>query len=111
MSFKFKSPNLSPILKEDLSVIQSCNPWQLPEDHSRTPTTWPCRSLVVFSLHNHSKGNLKRLSTIQSAFKASSVPVFLEQLNWSKQAVCKQPVWPWNVWDNSYSTVGVPSHS
>ncbi|MBW0472734.1 hypothetical protein O181_012449 [Austropuccinia psidii MF-1] len=45
--FKNKSSNTSPILKEVFSIIQSCTPWRLPEDHSRTPTTWPCRSWVV----------------------------------------------------------------
>ncbi|MBW0479932.1 hypothetical protein O181_019647 [Austropuccinia psidii MF-1] len=47
MSFQLQSQNPTPILKEDLSAIHSCNPWQLTEDHSRTPTTWPCRSCVV----------------------------------------------------------------
>ncbi|MBW0472556.1 hypothetical protein O181_012271 [Austropuccinia psidii MF-1] len=38
-----------PFQRKSFSVIQSCNPWQLPEDHSGTPTTWPYSSLVVFS--------------------------------------------------------------
>ncbi|MBW0487632.1 hypothetical protein O181_027347 [Austropuccinia psidii MF-1] len=37
------------ISKEYFSVIQSCNPWRLPEEHSRSPTTWPCRSWVLLS--------------------------------------------------------------
>ncbi|MBW0493391.1 hypothetical protein O181_033106 [Austropuccinia psidii MF-1] len=41
--------NPSLISKEDFSSIQSCNPWQLPEDHLRTPITWPFRSWVVIS--------------------------------------------------------------
>ncbi|MBW0591943.1 hypothetical protein O181_131658 [Austropuccinia psidii MF-1] len=41
-------PNYA-ISKEVFSVIQSCNPWWLPEDNSRTPATWPCRSWVVLS--------------------------------------------------------------
>ncbi|MBW0550802.1 hypothetical protein O181_090517 [Austropuccinia psidii MF-1] len=36
-------PNPSPILKEDVSAIQAGNSLRLPEDHLRTPTTWPCR--------------------------------------------------------------------
>ncbi|MBW0582896.1 hypothetical protein O181_122611 [Austropuccinia psidii MF-1] len=49
-NFKTKSPNPSPISKEVLSVIQSCNPWRIPEHHLRTPTPWPCRSWVVLPL-------------------------------------------------------------
>ncbi|MBW0464859.1 hypothetical protein O181_004574 [Austropuccinia psidii MF-1] len=45
--FKTKSPNPTPILNKVFLVIQSSNPWRLPEDHLRTPTTWPCRSWVV----------------------------------------------------------------
>ncbi|MBW0484338.1 hypothetical protein O181_024053 [Austropuccinia psidii MF-1] len=47
--FQAKSPNPSPISKEVFSVIQSCNPWRLPEYNSGTPTTWLCRSWVVLS--------------------------------------------------------------
>ncbi|MBW0535234.1 hypothetical protein O181_074949 [Austropuccinia psidii MF-1] len=43
---KSRAQNLSPILKEDSSAHQSGNPWRLSEDHSRTQTTWPCRSWV-----------------------------------------------------------------
>ncbi|MBW0510136.1 hypothetical protein O181_049851 [Austropuccinia psidii MF-1] len=32
-------------------------PLWLPEDHSRTPATWPCRSWVVNSHQDYSKGN------------------------------------------------------
>ncbi|MBW0477508.1 hypothetical protein O181_017223 [Austropuccinia psidii MF-1] len=71
-----------PFRRKNLSVIQSSNPWRLPEDHSRTPTTWPCRSWVVISFQDYSKGNFKRLSIIQSAFKTSNTSVFFEQLNW-----------------------------
>ncbi|MBW0558931.1 hypothetical protein O181_098646 [Austropuccinia psidii MF-1] len=43
---KSRSQNPSPTLKEDSSAHQSGNPWWLSEDHSRTPTAWPCRSWV-----------------------------------------------------------------
>ncbi|MBW0560089.1 hypothetical protein O181_099804 [Austropuccinia psidii MF-1] len=36
-------------------------PWQLPEDHLRIPTTWPCRGWVVISHQDYSKGNSQRL--------------------------------------------------
>ncbi|MBW0528263.1 hypothetical protein O181_067978 [Austropuccinia psidii MF-1] len=43
---KSRSQNSSPFLKEDSSAHKSGNPWRLSEDHSRTPTTWACRSWV-----------------------------------------------------------------
>ncbi|MBW0506924.1 hypothetical protein O181_046639 [Austropuccinia psidii MF-1] len=39
------------------SYLSLAIPWWLPEDHSRTPTTWPCRSWVVNSHQDYSKGN------------------------------------------------------
>ncbi|MBW0490358.1 hypothetical protein O181_030073 [Austropuccinia psidii MF-1] len=47
-------------------------PWQLPEDHLRIPTTWPCRGWVVISHQNYSKGNSQRLSSISIIVKAST---------------------------------------
>ncbi|MBW0556182.1 hypothetical protein O181_095897 [Austropuccinia psidii MF-1] len=46
--------------------------WQLPEDHVRTPTTWPCRSWVINYHQNYSKGNSQRLSFISIIVNASS---------------------------------------
>ncbi|MBW0521046.1 hypothetical protein O181_060761 [Austropuccinia psidii MF-1] len=66
---------------------------------------------LLFSLQDQSRGNSKRLRIIKSVGKASSTSVSLGQLNWSIQAVIKQAVWPWPFWANSYSTVGLPSHS
>ncbi|MBW0469423.1 hypothetical protein O181_009138 [Austropuccinia psidii MF-1] len=43
---KSRSQNPTPISKEDSSAHQSGNPQRLSEDHSRTPTTWPCRSWI-----------------------------------------------------------------
>ncbi|MBW0583981.1 hypothetical protein O181_123696 [Austropuccinia psidii MF-1] len=43
---KSRSQNPSLFLKEDSSAHQSGNPLWLAEEHSRTPTTWPCRSWV-----------------------------------------------------------------
>ncbi|MBW0561834.1 hypothetical protein O181_101549 [Austropuccinia psidii MF-1] len=50
-------------------------PWWLPEDHSRTSTTWPCRVWVVISHQDYSKSNSQRLSII---VKASSTQHFLD---------------------------------
>ncbi|MBW0470958.1 hypothetical protein O181_010673 [Austropuccinia psidii MF-1] len=46
---KPRSQNQSPIWREDSSAHQLSNPWRLSEDHSTTPTTWPCRSWVGHS--------------------------------------------------------------
>ncbi|MBW0466051.1 hypothetical protein O181_005766 [Austropuccinia psidii MF-1] len=43
---KSSSPNSTPIWKEGFLTHQSGNPWRQSEDHSRIPTTWPCRSWV-----------------------------------------------------------------
>ncbi|MBW0491270.1 hypothetical protein O181_030985 [Austropuccinia psidii MF-1] len=51
--FKSRSQNPTPISKEDSSAHQSGNPWRLSEDHSRTPTTWPCRSWVGSSFQDY----------------------------------------------------------
>ncbi|MBW0489921.1 hypothetical protein O181_029636 [Austropuccinia psidii MF-1] len=58
---KSRSQNPMPISKEDSSADQSGNPWQLSEDYSRTPTTWPCRSWVVSSIQDYSKGHFSRV--------------------------------------------------
>ncbi|MBW0569361.1 hypothetical protein O181_109076 [Austropuccinia psidii MF-1] len=75
------------------------------------PNYLALHELVYTFFQDSSKGNFKRLSSIQSAVKASTTSVFLGQLNWSIQVVFKQAVWHWPFWDNSYSTVGIPSHS
>ncbi|MBW0543367.1 hypothetical protein O181_083082 [Austropuccinia psidii MF-1] len=43
------------------------------------------------------KGNFKRLSSNQSAVRASNTSILLGQLNWSIQVVFKQAVWHWPV--------------
>ncbi|MBW0552985.1 hypothetical protein O181_092700 [Austropuccinia psidii MF-1] len=47
-------------------------PLWLPEDHSRTPTTWPCRSRFVNSHQDYSKDNSQRLSITSIIVKKSS---------------------------------------
>ncbi|MBW0590213.1 hypothetical protein O181_129928 [Austropuccinia psidii MF-1] len=46
---KPRCQNTKPILKEDSLAHQSGNPWGQSEDHSRTPTNWPCTSWVTIS--------------------------------------------------------------
>ncbi|MBW0489480.1 hypothetical protein O181_029195 [Austropuccinia psidii MF-1] len=55
---KSRSQNPMPISKEDLSTHQSGNPWWQSEDHSRTPTTWLCRSWVGTFIQDSSQGLL-----------------------------------------------------
>ncbi|MBW0574390.1 hypothetical protein O181_114105, partial [Austropuccinia psidii MF-1] len=47
--------NPTPISKEDFWTHQLGNPWRLAEDHSRTPTTWLCRSWVGTLIQDSSK--------------------------------------------------------
>ncbi|MBW0486976.1 hypothetical protein O181_026691 [Austropuccinia psidii MF-1] len=58
---KSRSQDPMPILKEEFSTHQSGNPWQLSEDYSRTPTTWPCRSWVGSSIQDYLKGHFSGL--------------------------------------------------
>ncbi|MBW0475197.1 hypothetical protein O181_014912 [Austropuccinia psidii MF-1] len=108
---KSRSQNSMPTLKEDSSAHQSGNPWPLSEDYSRTPTTWPWRSWVgnYFRiipraiLRGHLSFNqLSRQKVLQSSLDNSIGP-------YRKQSI--MPVCPWPNWANSYSTVGIQSHS
>ncbi|MBW0589190.1 hypothetical protein O181_128905 [Austropuccinia psidii MF-1] len=98
---KSKSQNPTPISKEDFLTHQSGNPWRQSEDHSRIPTTWPCRSWVGNFIQYYSKGILRGYTAFQSVVKASSISILLRQLDWPIQASIKQPVCPWPNWANS----------
>ncbi|MBW0502794.1 hypothetical protein O181_042509 [Austropuccinia psidii MF-1] len=52
--------------------------WWLPENHLRTPTTWPCRGWVVISHQDYSKGNSQRLSIISIIVKGESTQKSLD---------------------------------
>ncbi|MBW0472462.1 hypothetical protein O181_012177 [Austropuccinia psidii MF-1] len=54
-----RSQNPSPISKEDSSAHQSGTPWPLSEDHSRIPTTFPCRSWAGNSFRISSRAILR----------------------------------------------------
>ncbi|MBW0481483.1 hypothetical protein O181_021198 [Austropuccinia psidii MF-1] len=98
---KSRSQNPTPISKEDSLTHQSGNPWRQSEDHSRIPTTWPCRSWVGNFIQDYSKGILQVYTVFQLVVKASSISILLGQLNWSIQASINQPVFPWPNWANS----------
>ncbi|MBW0533135.1 hypothetical protein O181_072850 [Austropuccinia psidii MF-1] len=106
-----RSQNPTPISKEDSLTHQSGNLWRQSEDHSRIPTTWPCRSWVGNSLRIIPRAILRVYKLFQSVFKESSISILLGQLNWSIQAAINQPVCTWPNWANSYFTVGIQSHS
>ncbi|MBW0587298.1 hypothetical protein O181_127013 [Austropuccinia psidii MF-1] len=108
---KSRSQNPTPILKEDFLAHQSGYPWKQSEDHSRIPTAKPCRSWVGNFIQDYSKGILRGYTSFQSAVNASSISILLGQPNWSIQASMNQPVCTWPNWANSYSTVGIQSHS
>ncbi|MBW0581217.1 hypothetical protein O181_120932 [Austropuccinia psidii MF-1] len=93
---KSRSQNPTPISKEDSSAHQSGNPWQLLEDYSRTPTTWPCRSWVGSSIQDYSKGPfLRGITSFQSVVKAASTSASLGKFNSSIQVILKYPLWSW----------------
>ncbi|MBW0511950.1 hypothetical protein O181_051665 [Austropuccinia psidii MF-1] len=108
---KSRSQNPRPILKEDFLTHQSGNPWWQSEDHSRIRITWPCRSWLGHSYRIIPRALLRRYTSFQSVVKASSISILLGQLNWFIQAAINQPVCTWPNWANSYSTVGIQSHS
>ncbi|MBW0508838.1 hypothetical protein O181_048553 [Austropuccinia psidii MF-1] len=101
--YKSRSQNPTPISKEDSSAHHSGNPWQLSEDYSRTPNTWPCRSWVGNSIQDYSKGAILRgITLFESVVKAASTSESLGQFSWSIQVILKYPVWPWPNWANSF---------
>ncbi|MBW0491600.1 hypothetical protein O181_031315 [Austropuccinia psidii MF-1] len=106
-----RSQNSTPILKENFLAHQSGNPWRQSEDHSRIPNTWSCRSWVGNSFRIIPRAIFRGYTLFQSVVKASSISILLGQLNWSIQAAINQPVCTWPNWANSYSTVGIQSHS
>ncbi|MBW0541326.1 hypothetical protein O181_081041 [Austropuccinia psidii MF-1] len=58
---KSRSQTPTLISKEDFLAHQSGKPWQQLEDHSRIPTTYPCRSWVGNFIQDYSKVHSQRL--------------------------------------------------
>ncbi|MBW0490524.1 hypothetical protein O181_030239 [Austropuccinia psidii MF-1] len=61
-----RSQNPIPISKEDSSAHQYGIPWQVSEDYSRTPITWPCKSCVGSSIQDYSKRDISQEDYILS---------------------------------------------
>ncbi|MBW0495432.1 hypothetical protein O181_035147 [Austropuccinia psidii MF-1] len=108
---KSRSQNTTPILKEDSSAHQSGNPWRLSEDYSRTPTTWPCRSWVG----NYFRIIPSAILRVYSSFNQLSMKQVLQYSLENSIGPYRQqsiiPVCPWPKGANSYSIVGIQSHS
>ncbi|MBW0506787.1 hypothetical protein O181_046502 [Austropuccinia psidii MF-1] len=105
---KSRSQNPTPILKEDSSAHQSGNPWQLSKGYSRTPTTWPCRSWAG----NYVRIIPRAILRVYSSFNQFSRNKVLQySLDNSIGPYRQQSIMPVCTWANSYSTVGIQSHS
>ncbi|MBW0497368.1 hypothetical protein O181_037083 [Austropuccinia psidii MF-1] len=104
----FRSQNTSPTLNEDSSAHQSCNPWPLSEGHPRTPTTWFCRRWVGNSVRIIPRAIPRGYSSFN---KFSRQKVLQYSLESSIHPYRQQSIVPVCPWDNSYSTVGIQSHS
>ncbi|MBW0522607.1 hypothetical protein O181_062322 [Austropuccinia psidii MF-1] len=65
------SPQSITNFRGSFSYFSLAIPRQLPEDNSRTPTTWPYKSWVVNSHQDYSMGNSQMLSIISIIVKAS----------------------------------------
>ncbi|MBW0495172.1 hypothetical protein O181_034887 [Austropuccinia psidii MF-1] len=108
---KSRSQNTTPILKEDSSAHQSGNPWRLSEDYSRTPTTWSCRSWVGNYLRIIPRAILRGYSSFNQLSRQQVLQYSLDNSNGPYRQQSIIPVCHWPNWANSYSTVGIQSHS
>ncbi|MBW0577105.1 hypothetical protein O181_116820 [Austropuccinia psidii MF-1] len=104
---KSRSQNPTPISKEDFLTHQSGN--QKTIQGSQSPG--PGGVGLAISFRIIPRGILRGYTSFQSVVKASSISILLGQLNWSIQPSINQPVCTWPNWANSYSTVGIQSHS
>ncbi|MBW0593639.1 hypothetical protein O181_133354 [Austropuccinia psidii MF-1] len=105
-------PNPSPISKEDLSAISV---WQFPGGYQKTiqgpqppgPAGVGLSFLIRIILRVILRGYINHFNHCQD-IKYSE---FFGKLNWSIKVVIKNHVWPWLIWANSYSTMGIQSKS
>ncbi|MBW0496860.1 hypothetical protein O181_036575 [Austropuccinia psidii MF-1] len=97
---KSRSQSPSPFLKEDSSAHQSGNPLQLSEDHSRTPTMWPCRSWVGNSFRIIPRDILRGYLSFNQFSRWKVLQYSLDNSIDPKQAAIDQPICPWPNWAN-----------
>ncbi|MBW0576446.1 hypothetical protein O181_116161 [Austropuccinia psidii MF-1] len=105
------SQSPTPILKEDSSAHQSGNPWRLSEDYSRTPTTWPCGSWVGNYFRITPRAILRGYSLFNQLSRQQVLQYSLDNSIGPYRQQSFIPVCPWPNQANSYSTVGIQSHS
>ncbi|MBW0471235.1 hypothetical protein O181_010950 [Austropuccinia psidii MF-1] len=108
---KLRSQNPTPISKEDSSAHQSGNPWLLSEDYSRTPATWPCRSWVGNYFRIIPRAILRGYSSFNQLSRKQVLQYSLDNSIGPYRQKSIIPVCPWPNQANSYSTVGIQSHS
>ncbi|MBW0586797.1 hypothetical protein O181_126512 [Austropuccinia psidii MF-1] len=99
--------NPSPISKKDFSAIQSGNSLAATRRPFKDPNHLALQELGC----HYSSGLFSEVINLFNHCQGIKYSSFLGQLNWLIQAVIKHPVWPWPNWANSYSTVGIQSHS
>ncbi|MBW0494649.1 hypothetical protein O181_034364 [Austropuccinia psidii MF-1] len=108
---KSRSQNSSPISKEDSSAHQSGNPWQLSEDHPRTPTTLFCRSWVGNYFRIIPRAILRGYSSFNQFSRQQVLQYSLDNSIGPYRQQSIIPLCPWPNQANSYSTLGIQSHS
>ncbi|MBW0588038.1 hypothetical protein O181_127753 [Austropuccinia psidii MF-1] len=104
---KSRSQNKIPILKGDPSAHQSGNLWQLSEDYSRTPTTWPCRSWTGNYFRIIPRAILRVYSSLNQLSRQQVLQYSLDNSIGSYRQQSIIPVCPLPNRVNSYSTVGI----
>ncbi|MBW0527041.1 hypothetical protein O181_066756 [Austropuccinia psidii MF-1] len=106
-----QAPSPSPFLKKDFSAIQSSNSLAATRRPFEDPNHLALQRLGCHLLIRTIMREIIRGYQYFQSLSRHQTSEFLEQLNWSIQVVINNPVWPWPNWDNSYSTVGIQSHS
>ncbi|MBW0488697.1 hypothetical protein O181_028412 [Austropuccinia psidii MF-1] len=104
-------PNPSPVSKEVISAIQSGNSLAATRKQLEDPNHLALQELGCQFSSGLFYRKFSEVTNHFNHFKGIKYSAFLGQLNWSIQVVIKHPVWPWPIWANSYSTVGIQSHS
>ncbi|MBW0462006.1 hypothetical protein O181_001721 [Austropuccinia psidii MF-1] len=87
------------------------NPWRLPQDHSRTPTTCPCRSWVVLCLRILPRAIPRGYQPFNQSSRHQVLQYSLDNSIGPYRLYFKKAVWRWPFWANSHSAVGIPLHS
>ncbi|MBW0560879.1 hypothetical protein O181_100594 [Austropuccinia psidii MF-1] len=104
-------PNPSPISKKDVLAIWSGNSLVATRRPFKDPNHLALQELGCQFSSGPFSGKFSEVINHFNHFQGIKYSEFLGKLNWSIQVEIKHPVWPWPIWSNSYSTVGIQSHS